>query len=571
MPFLLFALLFFIAHENTYAQNIFVSRTFPQHDFRMPLDLPPSLSGSFGEIRSNHFHSGIDFRTNQREGYPVYAAADGYISRLRVQNGGFGNAVYIAHPNGYTTVYAHLQRFNTKLLRHVRSYQYRQQSFDVDFPLLPIEIPVKKGEIIAWSGNTGSSGGPHLHFEVRDSRTEETLNPELFGIDVPDKVKPVINGMYMYRLNGRPFDENTPRQYFQVTGSNGKYRLNQSPVIHINGETGFGIMTYDQQFVSGNHNGVYSIELLLDDESVYCAVLEGFYFHHSRAVNSHLDYPALILHGRRIQKSFVEPGNPLTIYKNLINRGIIDLKDDRVHRLKYIVMDTKGNVSTLEFQVKYDPSSVIARPKTEGIQDFYYDRQNEYSTADVKITIPEGSLYSSIAFNYSESAKPARGYSKIHHVHTRLIPLHSGFNLSIRPDSTLRPDLQEKALIVDSRGISQGGTFENGFVKASPRSFGSFYVSVDTIAPAIRPVNVSDGKSFKNIDRMLFKISDNLSGIRSFTGTINGQWVLMEYDPKTASLWHTFDERTPPGKHLFQLVVTDMKSNTKTYTAAIYR
>lgn len=565
------ALLFLIFCGTAYPQQVFTSRDFPQNDFRPPLDLSPSLSGSFGEIRSNHFHSGIDYRTNQREGYPVYAAADGYVSRLRVQNGGFGNAVYIAHPNGYTTVYAHLQRFNTRLLQHVRNYQYRQQSFDVDFPLLPIEIPVKKGEIIAWSGNTGSSGGPHLHFEVRDSKTEETLNPQLFGIDIPDKVRPIIQGMYMYRLNGFAFDEKTPRQYFQVTGTGGKYRLNKSPVIHVNGETGFGIMAYDQQFVSGNHNGVYSIELLLDGRSVYCAVLEGFYFHNSRAVNSHIDYPSWILHGRRIQKSFVEPGNPLTIYKSLINNGLININDDQVHDLKYIVMDAKGNTSTLEFQVKYDPSSVINRPKSDGIQTFYYGLQNEYSTEDVKISIPKGSLYSNIEFSYSESAKPSRGYSRMFHVHTRMIPLHSGFSLSIRPDSTLRPDLQEKALIVDSRGISQGGTFEDGFVKASPRGFGSFYVGVDTIPPVIRSVNVSEGRSFKNTSRMLFRISDNLSGIRSFTGTIDGQWVLMEFDPKTASLWHTFDERTPPGKHLFQLVVTDMKLNTQTYTATIYR
>lgn len=552
------------------SQDIPVSGTYPQNDFRPPLDLNPSLAGSFGEIRANHFHSGFDFRTNQREGYPVYAVADGYVSRLRVQIGGFGNAVYITHPNGYTTVYGHLQRFNTRLARVVKDYQYRKKSFSVDFPLMPIEIPVKKGEIIAWSGNTGNTGGPHLHFEIRDSKTEETINPQLFGVDVPDRVKPTITGLYMYRLNGKPFSENTPRQYFRLAGSGGNYSLSQSPVIRFSGDIGFGITTYDIQ-PAGNKNGVYSIELKMDGTTVYLSALERFAFSNSRAVNAHIDYPYRLLYGGTIQKCFVEPGDPLRIYKTVVNRGIINVKDDSTHNMILTVKDVKGNTSTLNFRIKYNPSAVIETKEKPGVKKFFYNQQNEYITSDVKISIPPGILYGDINLEYSKDSRPRGGYSAIHKIHTRLIPVHSNYDLWIKADSTMPVQLRDKALIVDTRGISQGGSYDSGYVKARPSAFGSFYITTDTTPPSIRPLNISSGKSMKGTDRITLKISDNLSGIQSFNGYIDGQWVLMEFEPKTSTLWYTFDDTVSPGKHHFQLVVTDMKMNSKTYNAIFYK
>ncbi|TZF81770.1 M23 family metallopeptidase [Pedobacter sp. BS3] len=568
----LFNLLLFLSITlRLTAQDVYTSRNYPHDYFTKPLDLPPSLAGSFGEIRGGHFHSGLDYRTNQREGYPVYAREDGYISRLRVQIGGGGNIVYINHPNGYTTVYMHLQRFNARISQAVKAYQYRQQRFDVDFPLMPIEIPVKKGEIIAWSGRTGAVAGPHLHFEIRDTKTEETINPQLFGLEVPDNVKPVINGLYMYRLNGLPFSQNTPKQYFQIVGANGNYHINQSPVIQAGNEVGFGIMTYDQNVPGGNKNGVYSIELQLDGQPIYLSALEGFFFQNSRAVNSHIDYPALLTMGRTIQKSFVEPGNPLTIYKIVQNRGIIRLSDDSVHNLQYIVKDARGNTSTLSFKLKYNPKAILEAKETPGVKTFLYNQDNEFSNENVRVFIPKGNLYSDISFQYSESAKPIRGYSKTEHIHTRLIPVHQGYELWIKPDSTLRPELQPKAIIMDTRGIPQGGKFDNGYVKTTTRNFGNFYVGVDTIAPVIRPLNISDGKSLAGIERISFRISDNLTGIGTFNGYIDGNWVLMEFNPSTATLWHTFEDNLKPGKHTFQLVVTDLKQNSTTYTATFYK
>jgi murein DD-endopeptidase MepM/ murein hydrolase activator NlpD len=554
------------------AQQIFSKNNYPLTDFRPPLDIvPPALAGSFGELRSNHFHSGVDFRTNQRTGYPVYATADGYISRMRVQNSGFGLALYINHPNGYTSVYGHLSRFNPKIGQAVKNIQYQKKSYEIDEFLTADLIPVRRGDIIAYSGNTGSSGGPHLHFEIRDTKTEATINPQFFGIQIPDNIPPVIYAMYVYRLNGKPFNEFTPKQYFQAVGNNGTYNLNKVSTINLSGEVGFGITTTDKHNGASGLNGVYSIELFVDDLTVFTSALEKFSFDNSKAVNSHIDYPAYLNLKRSIQKSFVDPGNPLQIYSNLVNNGRLLFNDGKLHRVKYQITDSKGNKSTLQFNVQANASATIENPSPTTGNIFAYNKINEYNTDEIKVTLPKGTLYNDLNFIYKKGVKPQQNaYSAMHQIHNNLTPLHIGFELWIKADSSLTK-YQQKALIVNANRSSQGGFYENGYVKATPKNFGSFFIAIDTIAPTIVPVNIANGKNMSSLSKMSFRISDNLSGIKSFNGYIDGKWILMEFDTKTANLWHNFDERTTVGKHTFELLVADMKDNVKRYQIEFYR
>jgi len=563
-------ILVFSFFTYVFAQGAIQSRQYPKNFFRYPLDLPPVTAGSFGELRPNHFHSGLDFKTNQTTGYPVHAAFDGYISRLRVEFGGFGNAIYIAHPNGYTTVYGHIERFSPAMTKILRDSQYKKQSFEVDFNLQPLQIQVCKDEVIAWSGNAGASEGPHLHFEIRDTKTEETINPQLFGLTIPDRVPPTIYAIGIYHLDGNPFSEKTPRQFLAVTGRAGEYHLTKPVTINLSGEIGFGISSNDVTSASPNHNGIYSVELKLDDKTVYTFAVERFAFDQTHAINAYIDYPEFLKTHRWIQKCFILPGSKISLYPQSINRGIVTFNDDAVHQVEYVVKDVAGNTSTLSFNVK---SNLIANglPVLKQAGDlFRFDKRNEFTNDKVKVAINPGNLYDDIDFTYSTLPKRPGAFSVIHRIHNRFTPIHDNYDLWIKPDSNIGK-YADKAVIVNTDGLCYGGNYQDGYIKAQCRTFGDFYIRIDTVPPKIVPLNIKNGINLTKSKRIFLRIGDNLSGVKTYSGKIDGKWVLMEWDYKTKVLSYTFNADITAGKHIFELTVSDSKNNIANFSAEFNR
>lgn len=527
-------------------------------------------SGTFGELRSTHFHAGDDYRTQQRIGLPLHAAAEGFVSRVRVQIGGGGNSVYIDHPNGFTTVYLHMDSFNDALTNIVRAEQYKRKRFDVDIELRADQVNLSKGQFIGNAGNTGGSAGPHLHFEIRDTKTQHPLNPQLFGLRFADKFHPTINSIMLYNLREDIFNEHTPRQSLSVKAiRSGQYTLTQTAPLQVSGKFGLGISTIDRHRAGGFQNGVYSIELFIDGRSVSTVVFEELDFNTSRGIHSYIDYAHWRKTKVKVQKSFKDPGNKIEIFKNLPNGGVIALMENKTYDAKYVVKDIAGNCSELDFKIQNRLAQTGEASVPRGIA-FAYDKDNSFKTDEIQVDIPQGVLYGNLDFEYATTMQPANGYSLTHRVHNNLTPLFQSYRLAIKP-TNLPAHLQSKALIASAENGSEGGRFEDGWVVVNTRNFGDFYVAVDTIAPTVNARNLSNGKNVAAQSKIDFTISDNFSGIQSFDGYIDGEWVLMEYDSKNRHLWHRFESSLPKGKHQFKLVVKDWKDNERVYEADFVR
>ena len=550
---------------------------YPKTYFRSPVDFPILLAGSFGEVRPNHFHSGIDIRTGGEQGKPVHAAADGYVSRISVSPFGFGKAIYITHPNGYTTVYGHLRNFNTAIGSWTRYLQYNKESFAIDVPVNPDELKVKKGDVIAYSGNSGSSGGPHLHFEIRDAATQEIINPLLFGLELKDYMPPRIYGVKIY-----PKDEsglvnfsNKPL-YLPVTGSSGKFNIKSVDSISVCGNIIFGIETKDFTGENGGKDGISSIELYIDTAEYFSQNLTRFAFSDTRYVNSLIDYPVYAKSDKPIFRSYIAPNDKLNIFGKFKTNGVVNFNQKGVHKVTYVVRDVNGNSARLEFPVKSHPPAPVGARKPASFKGTFFSCSsvNNYKTDDMVFQMPKDALYDDLDFLFYKTPALPGTLSPVFHLHNDQTPIHSYCSLDIKPNA-IKPALTSKAMIVkiDSPGhySSKGGRWMNGFVSAQIREFGDYTVMLDTTAPTIRPVNIADHKNVSRQNAIIIRITDNLSGIESYRGTINGKWILMDYDAKTNTLIYTFDNRISPGKNEFRLVVRDVVGNEAVYRAVLLK
>jgi len=559
---LILALFIFIIAFSGSAQN-----KYPQDYFSSPLDIPLILSGTFAELRSNHFHSGIDIKTQQRTGLKVKAIADGYVSRIKITHFGYGKALYITHPNGYTSVYAHLKNFSPEIERYVKSKQYKKESFEIElFPNVN-EIKVFKEDLIAYSGNSGGSGGPHLHFEIRDN-AQRPINPMLFGYYIEDNTLPMVTDFYAYPLN----------ESAHVNNSNKKQRLKLIPLkngdyavknISAFGNIGFGITTWDRQDLAANKNGVSNIQTFVNGRKNFELDFKRFAFNETKHINQLIDYEYYKKHKQRIQKLFVE-NNPLSMYKEVKRNGKLFIEDSTNSVYKIKVSDFEKNSSWITLAIKGKQSeSIIPKKSFETPYFVNHEQATMLKEENINVSIFPHTFYKDLYINFKVNQDTLT-------LHQDIIPLKK--NVKIEFDVSKYKESEKQKLYIGRlskyrKTPSFTSTKRQGdTLYAFTKYLGKFTLAIDKENPKILSKNFKKGQWLSKYRFLKIKISDNESGISNYRATVNGKWILMEYDYKTNTLTHDFNDNiVTDTKNNLKVIVTDNVGNSSTFETLFYR
>ncbi len=547
--------------------QVVAQKDLPQDYFSNPMEIPLILSGSYGELRSNHFHSGLDIKTQQREGIPIYAPADGYVHRIKVSHYGYGKALYITHPNGYRTVYAHLKNYAGPIQDYVKNKQYAKESYTIElFPEKEV-LPVKKGDLIAYSGNSGSSGGPHLHFEIRDS-SSRPMNPMLFGIEIPDTKKPIINTIMAYPLSrdAQVNNSQNPVKLRLILQNDGSYKTEN---LQAFGSIGFGISTYDQQNGASNKNGVYEIKAVNNGEEVFKVEFKKFSFAETRYLNRFIDYGHFKTNKSKVQKLFRESNNPLSIISDGADNGILIIEEGLSYIYTIEVLDFKGNTIKVHIPISGIMSQdVIPRTDTKTDDFIFADQATAITKEKFSVYIPPNSLYENSYLDIKVNGDTL-------HLHKDIIPIHK--NITITADaSNYDPTDIDKLFIgrLNYKGEPYYNTTsrKGSKLSISTRTFGSYTLVIDLYPPTIKPINFSEGQWISKNKTLKLKIEDDLSGISSYRATINDKFILMEYNYKKDLITYYFDDEIiSETENKLKVIVIDNVGNNTTFEATFFR
>jgi hypothetical protein len=547
----------------------FSQEKYPQNYFSDPLEIPILLSGSFGELRSNHFHAGLDIKTQGKEGLKVLAAAEGYISRIKVQQFGYGKAIYITHPNGFTTVYGHLSKFADKIEAHVKSVQYKKEDYETgNLYFNENEFPVQKGEIIALSGDTGGSGGPHLHFEIRNTITENVINPLFFGLKVEDTIAPTFQDLKVYALNSDS-RINQQRKSFQIPLKNiekGKYAADR---ITASGTIGFSVNVIDRFNNSNNKNGIFSLEMLVNGNRVYYHDVEEFSFAESKFLNLLIDYEYYKKYKQKYQKTYKETGSKLSTFKNLINNGKINIEEALNYTVEIIAKDFEGNTSSIKIPVAGAKSNTIFTEQ-EDITAYKIVAKNfnKFNVENVTIAFPKKTFYEDVFLDF----KVDKGIAKIH---TPTIPLDKSYTLTFNVSNY--SEAEKQYLYIANMEYPRYPRYQYTRKKDSTfytttKTLGNYTLMTDKQKPTIQLMYFKDQQWLSNSKTLKVKISDVGSDIKNYRATIDDQWILMEFNHKKNILTYNFSDKKLVGsKHIFKIVVSDNVGNTNELSATFFK
>ncbi|MBR5475242.1 MAG: M23 family metallopeptidase [Bacteroidaceae bacterium] len=530
-----------------------------------PMSVPVLLSGNFAELRSNHFHSGLDFKTQGAIGKPIYSIFDGSIVRAIVSPGGYGRAVYVKHNNGYMTVYAHLDKFIPAIAKAVREAQYNGEVFAVDLSFAPGEHPVKRGDIIGYSGNSGYSFGPHLHFELRSSDGEHLVNPmRYYRQAVSDNKAPVAYSLAVAPRTGCG-SVNGAAESVLCRVVNGVV----ADTVNVWGTVGFSVKADDFMDNTRNKYGVYSLQLIVDDSLRFKSRSDEFPIADTRFINACVDYELYDKGAGWYVRTHSLPNNPLGFFASDNSKGWLKVDEERIYNVECRLADYHGNTSSCR---------VAVRGKRECVQPvdsvgyyLYWFMNNVVECDGARLRVPMGELFDNTVVSVKKEESPG-GYSACYNFNDRPFALKKSASLSIELlTEQLLPEEKYYIKKVTAKGSSSvGGTLRDGWVTANISSSGCFEIDVDTVAPKLLPIKE---KSWSRNGKIIFLLNESGSGLKSFKGYIDGRFVLFEYSSKSGRLVCDLRrEKISRGKHMLELYVSDCAGNENVITKnIIYR
>lgn len=519
--------------------------------FISPFDFPLLLSGNFGELRSNHFHGGVDFKTQGVVGKPIRCIADGYISRVTVTPGGYGQAVYITHGNGFTSVYGHLLKFSAEVQKEVETYQYGHESFVVDMEFEPGKFPLKQGEVFAWAGNEGYSFGPHLHMEIRKTDTGEYIDPLQFYIrKIKDTTAPRATHVAVYPIAGEGVINGSSRKKVMALTS-------QQTPLEAWGKISLGIKAFDYMDGTTNNYGVHSVRLLVDSVEVFSSKVDGFLPNENRMINAWTDYEEYTSKRSWFMRSRILPGNTWRMLSGNNEGGIVMIDEERPYVCCYILEDLYGNRRTYRLVIKGKKQDIL--PARRGRHYLRWNQGNVIQQPGMELVIPKGMLYEDVDLNCLVNTD-SLDISFDYQLHDGPVPLHAACSLMIGLRNYPVSDMSKYYVVRKHKGknISVGGYYKEGFMHAAIRELGTYSVAVDTVAPRILPLNKPQWKN----GNIQFKIRDKETGIKDYKVYIDGEFTLFKFSSKNAKLSCVHPKRIKKGiRHKMEVVITDYCGN----------